>query len=399
MFKRQLFFLKAPISSAGAKLLILASILTIGLALMPMQVRSQQPQFETGIISSYNTTGFVKSAYPVINRLKNGRLICVYSGITDPKSMKMNIAFSTSEDNGLTWSNAEILFNHPNSDEYDPNLILDGDRILAFSTTVNRPVNIDSTDIYMRSSQDGRTWANEVHVKKPYHYISGKIHQGHRLKDGTLIMGYCWDAWAEKGMPPKTEGEMDNRSGVLRSNDGGITWSAGTDIYAGEVKKKTEPGAAEGLAEPATVVLADGRIMAILRSGSDELYKTWSSDGGLSWETPRLSGLTAHNSPAALWKLDNSSDVIVAWCNSPIGRNPLAVALSTDGGKTWSPPKTVANTGGSGGRKGGQQASYPSVVQAKDGTFIVLWQQDTDQGREVRFARFNRTWLLNRDKQ
>lgn len=397
MLKDKILFQKIFITTIITKFNMQVSIMILVLTLFSSAVRAQKPLFETGIISSPNTTGFVKSAYPVINRLKNGRLICVYSGITDAKSMKMDIAFSTSDDNGLTWSKPEILFNHPNSDEYDPNLIVDGDRILAFSTTVNRPVNIDSTDIYMRSSQDGRTWGNEVHVKKPYHYISGKIHQGHRLKDGTLIMGYCWDAWAEKGMPPKTEGEMDNRSGVLRSYDGGMTWSAGTDIYAGEVKKKTEPGAAEGLAEPATVVLADGRIMAILRSGSDELYKTWSSDGGLSWETPILSGLTAHNSPAALWKLDNSSDVIVAWCNSPIGRNPLAVALSPDGGKTWSPPKTVINTGGSGGRKGGQQASYPSVVQAKDGTFIVLWQQDTDQGREVRIARFNRAWLLDTD--
>ncbi len=363
-----------------------------------MQVRSQQPLFETGIISSHNTTGFIKSAYPVINRLKNGRLVSVFSGIEDAKSMKMNIVSIISDDDGLTWSKPQIIFSHPNADEYDPNLIVDGDRILAFSTTVSVP-GIDSTDIYMRSSQDGLTWGTEVQLKKPYRYISGKIHQGHRLKDGTLIMGYCWDAWAERGLPPATEGEMDNRSGVLRSIDGGKTWSQGADIFAGEVKKKTAPGAAEGLAEPATVVLADGRIMAILRSGSDELYLTWSRDNGLTWEIPRLSGLTAHDSPAALWKLDNSSDVIVAWSNSPIGRNPLAVALSSDGGKSWSPPKTVINTGGSGGRKGGQQASYPSIIQAIDGTFLIMWHQDTDQGREVRIARFNRAWLLNADKQ
>lgn len=398
MYINQFLFLKSPIPSVNATILNLMSIFTIGFALLPIQVRSQQPLFETGIISSHNTTGFIKSAYPVINRLKNGRLVSVFSGIEDAKSMKMNIVSIISDDGGLTWSKPQTIFSHPHADEYDPNLIVDGDRILAFSTTVSVP-GIDSTDIYMRSSLDGLIWGTEVQLKKPYRYISGKIHQGHRLKDGTLIMGYCWDAWAERGLPPATEGEMDNRSGVLRSIDGGKTWSQGADIFAGEVKKKTAPGAAEGLAEPATVVLADGRIMAILRSGSDELYQTWSRDNGLTWELPRLSGLTAHNSPAALWKLDNSSDVIVAWSNSPIGRNPLAVALSSDGGKSWSPPKTVINTGGSGGRKGGQQASYPSIIQAIDGTFIVMWHQDTDQGREVRIARFNRAWLLNADKQ
>jgi len=376
---------------------IVVCILAFGFALLPIQVKSQQPMFEMGVISSFKATDFVKSAYPVINRLKSGRLVCVFSGITDDKSMKMNIMSSTSDNNGLTWSKPQTLFNHPNYDEYDPNLIVNDDRILAFSTTVSAP-GIDSTDIYMRSSMDGNTWSDVVHAKKPYRYISGKIHQGHRLKDGTLIMGYCWDAWAEKGRPPKTEGEMDNRSGVLRSTDGGKTWSAGADIYAGGVKKKLAPGAAEGLAEPATVVLEDGRIMAVLRSGSDELYQTWSKNNGLTWEIPRLSGLTAHNSPAALWKLDNSSEVIVAWSNSPIGRNPLAVALSPDGGQTWRSPKIIVNTGSGGVRRGGPQASYPSVVQAKDGTFIVLWQQDTDQGREVRIARFNRAWLLNQVK-
>lgn len=397
MLKDKLLFQKIFIATIFTKLQIQVSVMVLMLALFPMQVRSQQPLFETGVVSSQNTTGFIKSAYPVINRLKNGRLVCVFSSIADAKSMKMNIVSIISDDGGLTWSKPQVIFSHPNADEYDPNLIVDGDRILAFSTTVSVP-GIDSTDIYMRSSQDGLKWGTEVQLKKPYRYISGKIHQGHRLKDGTLIMGYCWDAWAERGLPPATEGEMDNRSGVLRSIDGGKTWSQGADIFAGEVKKKTAPGAAEGLAEPATVVLADGRIMAILRSGSDELYQTWSRDNGLTWEIPRLSGLTAHDSPAALWKLDNSSDVIVAWSNSPIGRNPLAVALSSDGGKSWSSPKTVINTGGSGGRKGGQQASYPSIIQAKDGTFIVLWHQDTDQGREVRIARFNRAWLLNNDK-
>lgn len=362
--------------------------LAIGFALLPMFVVAQKPIFQTGVISDFNGTGFVTSAYPVIDRLKSGRLVCVFSCIADEKPSKMNIAFSVSDDDGLSWSKPQILFNHPGVEDADPSLIVDGDRILAFSTTVSVP-GIDSTDIYMRSSKDGLTWGNEIHTKKPYRYISGKIHHGHRLKDGTLIMGYAWDAWAEKGMPPRTEGEMDNRSGVLRSTDGGESWSAGSDIIYPDEISRVSPGAAGGLCEPATVVLADGRIMALVRTVGNELYKTYSSDNGLSWESPRPSGLTAHNTPAALWKLDNSSDVLVAWNNSPIARDPLTVALSNDGGKTWSQPKIIVKTGG-------PQASYPSVIQAKDGTMIVVWQQNVARGREVRIARFNRTWLLTR---
>ncbi len=373
---------------ASANLFILVRVFALIFVLLPVGAKSQQSMFETGVISGYNSSGFVVSAYPVIDRLPNGRLVCIFSGTTDAKPSKTNIAVSTSDDNGRTWSKPQVLFNHPNAEEYDPNLLVDGDRILAFSTTVIKPGKIDSTNIYKRSSLDGRTWTNKVQIKRPHRYICGKIHQGHRLKDGSLIMGYSWDTWAEQGKPPETEGEMDIKSGVLRSTDGGETWSAGEDIYA--EPKKTASGATGGMAEPATVVLADGRVMALLRAGGDKLYQTWSSDNGLSWEPPRPSGLTAHNSPAALWKLDNSPNVLVVWNDSPAGRNPLAVSLSIDGGKTWNSSKTIVNTGG-------PQASYPSAIQAKDGTIIVVWQQAIDKGREVRIARFNQAWLLSPD--
>lgn len=322
MLEKKLISLSVIVNTLGMNLRITVCILTIGFALVPKLVRSQQPMFQTGVISAFTGTGFVTSAYPVIDRLKNGRLVCVFSCIADEKPSKMNIAFSISDDNGLNWSKPQILFNHSGVEDADPSLLVDGDRILAFSTTVSVP-GIDSTDIYMRSSKDGLTWGNEVHTKKPYRYISGKIHQGHRLKDGTLIMGYAWDAWAEKGMPPRTEGEMDNRSGVLRSTDGGESWSSGSDINYPKEIKRLSPGSAGGLCEPATVVLSDGRIMALVRTVGNELYKTYSSDNGLSWDSPRPSGLTAHNTPAALWKLDNSSDVLVAWNNSPVARDLL----------------------------------------------------------------------------
>lgn len=353
-------------------------------ALSSPAARAEPPTFENGVISRHDARGFVYSAYPVIARLETGRLLCVFSVRTAADGVEYSIAFSTSDDNGRTWSQPEILFDHTNHTDADPNLIVDGDRVLAFSTTVPLPFRIDHTLIYMRESRDGRTWGREVLIETPHRYIAGKIHQGHRLADGTLIMGYAWDTWAEQGMPPATEGEMNIRSGVLRSTDG-TTWVPGGDIYADV--PRTSPYSVSGLDEPATVVLEDGRIMGLLRAPGRTLYQTWSTDGGLTWEEPRPSALTAHNSPAALWRLDGSGDVVAVWSNSPDSRNPLAVALSSDGGVTWSAPRTVSDTGG-------PQASYPSVVQAADGTIIIVWQQDVDNGREVRIARFNRAWLL-----
>jgi predicted neuraminidase len=350
---------------------------------------AQKSMFETGVVAASDPRQYVVNAYPVIDRLATGRLLCVFSVETADKPPKMKIAFSTSDDNAKSWSKPHLLYDHANAEDADPNLLVDRDRILAFSTTVPLPVKIAHSQIYMRQSTDGIHWEDEVLLDTPHKYIAGKIHQGHRLADGTLVIGYAWDTWAEQDMPPSTEGEMNIKSGVLRSTDRGKTWTAGGDMYA-EIPK-TSPHATAGLDEPATVVLQDGKLMSLMRTSGTKLFQAWSGDGGLTWDTPRESSLTAHNSPAALWKIDGSSEVLVTWNNSPTGRTPLAAALSSDNGRSWSEPKVIVDT------HGPYQVSYPSAVQAKDGTIIVVWQQVLPQGgREIRMARFDRSWLLGK---
>lgn len=357
--------------------------------LVAIRVSAEQPIFETGVIAGSDPQRFVTNAYPVIARLSDGKLLCVFAAEAAAVPPKMKIAASTSTDGGKSWSDPTVLFDHPNTEDADPNLLVDGNRVLAFSTTIPEPVRIDHTLIYMRESTDGIHWGDEVLLKTPHRYIAGKIHQGHQLSDGTLVIGYAWDTWAEQGMIPASEGEMDIKSGLLRSIDGDKTWTAGGDLYA--QIPKTSPHSVSGLDEPATVVLEDGRIMVLLRASGTKLFQSWSSDGGKSWDTPQASSLTAHNSPAALWKLDGSSDVLVAWDNSPVGRTPLAAAISSDGGKSWSEPKVIVDT------KNTNQVSYPSVVQNRDGIMIVVWQQQLPQGgREIRMARFNRAWLFKK---
>ncbi|HWR13443.1 MAG TPA: sialidase family protein [Terriglobales bacterium] len=352
---------------------------------MSVGLRAEQPMFELGVVAPSRAPDFVTNAYSVIARLTNGRLVIVYSVVGSQKPSKMKIVSSVSDDGGKTWSAPKIVFDHPGALDADPSLLVDRDRVLVFSTTVPEPTKIDRSLIYMRESKDGVNWGEEVLLKTPRRYIAGKIHQGHRLSDGTLIMSYAWDTWADQGMPPATEGEMNLKAGVLRSTDGGKTWVPGADLYADV--PKTSPHSTAGLDEAAIVVLADGRVMTLMRAPGTKLYQSWSNDGGLTWETPRPSTLTAHNSPPALWKLDNSSDVVVVWNNSPTGRTPLCVALSSNGGKSWSEPKVIVDTKG-------PQVSYPSVAQAKDGTIIAVWQQQLPEGgREIRMARFNRAWL------
>jgi len=127
-----------------------------------------------------------------------------------------------------------------------------------------------------------------------------------------------------------------------------------------------------------------------MRSGTTRLWEARSNDWGETWSEPLPSPLTGHNAPAALWRLRGSGDVVVVWDNSPRNRYPLAAALSRDGCNSWSRPKIVAESPG-------RQASYPSIAESAGGVVVAIWQQDLAdrKGREIRYARFNRAWLLS----
>jgi predicted neuraminidase len=205
------------------------------------------------------------------------------------------------------------------------------------------------------------------------------------LSDGTYMVGIAWDKWPERGMAARTEGEMDLTSGVLLSKDG-RQWTLHGAVHT--YLEKLTPYGTNGLCEPALVELENGEVLMILRSGGSRHYESRSRDGGLTWTAPVPSRLAGHNTPTALWRLRGTKEIVAVWNNSPLTRYPLSVALSADGGRSWSNPRIVAATEG-------LQVSYPGLTQAADGTLVAVWQQAlADGGRDIRWARFTRGWIL-----
>jgi len=343
---------------------------------------------EMGVVAPSRGGDMAFNAIPCVAATPAGTFVAAWTAHRAGRDPKLRIYAALSADGGRTWSAPSLLIDNPGKTDADPSIVIDGKRIVVLSTTLPVPGKILTTELWMTASEDeGRTWSTPVLAPHPHAYAEGKVHAGHKLKDGRLAFGYSWDIFCERGLAPATEGEMDTRAGLLFSNDGGRTWTAGGDIYARP--PKISPHAVNGMDEPASVVLADGGIFALLRTGTDHLWQSRSRDSGATWSAPEPSPLQGHNAPASLWRLRGSNDVVVAWDNSPLHRWPLAVALSRDGCRTWSKPKVLVDTGG-------LQASYPSITQAPDGTIVVVWQQDRPDrvGRDVRWARFPRAWLL-----
>jgi hypothetical protein len=346
-------------------------------------------QMETGVVARTDGRDFAFNAIPCVTATPGGNLIAVWTAHRAESNPKLRVTGSISRDDGRTWSTPVTLIDNPGKTDADPSLVIDGQRIVVLSTSLPVPGKIARTEIWMTFSEDeGKTWSRPVLATHPHVYAEGKVHVGHKLKDGRLAVGYAWEIFCERGMSPATEGEMDNRAGLMFSSDRGYHWTAGGDIYARP--PKISPHSVEGMDEPATVVLDDG-IFALLRNGTDHLWESRSSDSGTTWTAPVSSPLTGHNAPASLWRLRGTNEVVVAWDNSPRNRWPLTAALSRDGCRTWSPPKIIA-------AGDGRQVSYPSVTQTRDGRIVVVWQEDLPErkGREIRMARFSRDWLLGR---
>jgi hypothetical protein len=360
--------------------------LWISIALWLVQADQGKPFFETGVITAVHASG-EQNCYPVVARTGRGNLFTTWTRIT--QGDKPRIVGALSKDDGRTWTAPVSLIDTPGRGDYDPNIVVDGTHILVYSTTtpIPQPV-IDQSEVWMtRSDDEGQTWTKPVRIPLPFRYFVGKRHVGITLRDGTLAMPFSWDLWAQAGTPARTEGEMDLKSGILISHDHGNSWTPRGALHIFE--PKVLPGAVGGVCEPALVELKDGELYMLMRTGTNGIYEARSRDGGLSWSSPRKSRLVGHNAPMALWRLDqNPQEVIVIWDNSPRERTPLCVAISADGGRNWSAPKTVA-------RSGTEEVSYPGIVQDGSGAFVAVWQQFiSNGGREIHWARFNRAWVV-----
>lgn len=350
-----------------------------------LRAAAARPFCETFVAIHSDGNAFNCNSYPTVATLPDGRLFLTWEA-GDGRSEDTRVVGAFSTDGGRTWSKPQTLIDTPLVDA-DPTLVLTKTEIQVYSTS--RPVSpVTYSETWKTSRRfDGDHWAAPVKMPAHHVYEVGKVHRGLRLGDGTLVLPYSWDIYLEAGKAVAFEGAMKLRSGVLRSQDEGMTWTVGGDMDVDVAKKITARGTG-GVCEPAMELLPNGDIYALMRTSDEWLYESRSHDGGLTWDPPRPSPLQSHNAPAALCRLRDSSEVFVAWDHSPRNRWPLDVAISADGCRTWSPPRTLATSPGF-------QAAYPTATQAADGTLIVVWFQiRPDKGRDLWLARFNREWLF-----
>ena len=202
-----------------------------------------------------------------------------------------------------------------------------------------------------------------AYVRRPHEWhgmwVFGNIVEA---RDGAWLMtmygNFESDTLEPLHLKPGAAVIAQQRSFLVRSEDEGRTWRYLSTIAA---PKPGDP-VGEGFVEPTMVRLDDGRLLAVMRTGHHfPLYASWSEDDGATWSEPTWTGL-GHGCDPSLIKLSDGR-VALAWGNrfppgwSRIGERHDAerfeypgtgtvnLALSSDGGRTWTSQPIAQNAG------------------------------------------------------
>jgi BNR repeat protein len=211
------------------------------------------------------------------------------------------------------------------------------------------------------SDDGGETFARTVELDVAPYVGGYGMRSAAELADGTLVL-------------PLSDAPHYQRVFVVKSQDGGLTWSA--PIAAAEDSSCL-------FEEPAPLALPSGRLLMLLRENRRRTtFSVHSDDGGQSWSTPVPTGIDGYP-PHLLAPGDGR-----LLCTYGYRKPPFAIraVFSDDGGATWDTEQTVAVCE----NLPNKDLGYPSTVATAGGLLTLYYTQDTDGVTGIRAS----TWAL-----
>jgi predicted neuraminidase len=146
------------------------------------------------------------------------------------------------------------------------------------------------------------------------------------------------------------------------------------------VDKQRLPGAG-ALLQPSAVALDDQRILGVLRDAGSahRIRVAQSGDAGSRWTDATVTQLPNPNAGIALLRLADGR-LLLASNPQEAGRNLLALQVSGDEGRTWSPPRFIEQGGAD------DEYSYPALLQDETGMIHLAYTWKREKIRHLRFS-------------
>jgi hypothetical protein len=147
---------------------------------------------------------------------------------------------------------------------------------------------------------------------------------------------------------------------IVRSNDGGITWSE-PDVI------EQHPGIPKTMRGASLSRLRDGRLVMILDAENDGFTIRWSIDSGVTWSASRIGGALG-SVPTANRIADLDDGRLLLTTRAPKsepGRKCVMQYVSQDQGETWEGPRVILEDPA-------RNYTEPSTVLLQDGQLITV---------------------------
>jgi hypothetical protein len=160
----------------------------------------------------------------------------------------------------------------------------------------------------------------------------------------------------------RAQGFNKYRTLLAESQDRGASWSLTATIAADSAV------GSEGFCEPALARLAGGELVCIMRTGRshDPMHVARSQDGGRTWTKPASTGLVGVD-PRLLVLRDGLLACAYGVKEHDGNRRERRLMLSHDGGRTWG--RNTLIYAGYGG-------SYPDAVELEPGKLLYVFDVD-----------------------
>lgn len=286
---------------------------------------------------------------PSLAALPDGRVMAAWFSSPSEGAVSQRLMRAFSSDGGRTWGAPTILQDFAGAADFDPALFVAGKDTFLFFSAIHPKL-----DIYFRRSGDSaKTWTEPVKLDQRDHTTRSN---GIRLSTGELLV------------PLHLRGTKNG--GVLKSRDGGATWTR-----HGTVANPEGQGG-----EPTIAETKSGAIHMMLRTKDGQLWRSISRDRGETWSAAETTGLASTSCASHL--LCARDGTLVLTCNpGPVPhRFPLQIRTSRDEGATWSEPTLLADRPE---KVGGWSICYPTLTELADGTLVAIWAQKKDSPGEL----------------
>lgn len=328
--------------------------------------------------------------WPTLARRRSGELLVIASGGREAHVCPFGwVEMMRSKDGGYTWNYPEVLYDSP-LDDRDAGVLETAKGTLLVTTFTSVAYESRLTDAEtIKSGQEG-AWSDDklrrwraahqrvsaaqreaaldswmlrstdggVSWSAPYRCLVNSPHGPIQLSDGRLL-------YAGKRFACGSATRCDGRIGVCESIDDGLTWR-----WLAEIPARSGDGYQDdGYSELHAVETADGRIVAHIRNGNKvnerETLQSESSDGGRTWSSPHAIGVWGL--PSHLLRLKDGR-LVMSYGHR---RQPLGVQarISETHGRTWSEAMIITGDGTS------SDLGYPSTVELDDGSLLTVWYE------------------------